>query len=476
MAILKSALEIPKVEAALEDIGGGLPNLLPLTALVWNLQVEVPMWRESLPLPGLPEWLGLFWDGTEVDEAFWNGPVPPSDLIRHVPLHLLTEGRHQLHYEVRIFNGEYGVSPSIIVSIDRTPPYLGANEGKLQFADEVELNGVTARYLELNDDVLVATLPEYLVMAPGDRVVWYWDEVPFDDNLVSQRTLALEDIGKPLTIEFAGDIIRARGDGRRYAYYRVYDRAGNGSMRARPAVIETDVTPIPRLLPWPHVPKAEGTAQNVRLALEGIGAPLLVTLPAGAVIYPGEAVSVEWGVPGTFGYHLAEQPYQGQIGRYETPLAKVVAQAGKTVQVRYLVQAPEGRLSSQLLHIAVQKLPTTRLPRPYLEGAGVAGTQISLGRVGARTDVRLDPWFLMAAGQKVTVMVSGVSPQGAAVQETLLDSYPVRSGNEHVVTSLTKAFLQRLQVNSSFTITARLSFDGGESWSHQRTLSMVLIA
>lgn len=55
-------------------------------------------------------------------------------------------------------------------------------------------------------------------------------------------------------------------------------------------------------------------------------------------------------------------------------------------------------------------------------------------------------------------------------------AYPVRSGNEHVVTSLTKAFLQRLQVNSSFTITARLSFDGGESWSHQRTLSMVLIA
>lgn len=476
MAIIPQQLELPRVDAALPDIDGGSPNLLPAAALLGDLRVDVPMWNESMPLPGLPERVTLFWDKVEVDFKEWEIPVPPDDLFLHVPRERLTEGTHTLHYRVRIFNSEQSDSRPITVSVDRTPPSLGANEGRLQLPDEVEREGVTAHYLDLNNDVLAATLPGYPGMAPGDRIVWFWDGLPYEDDVVSQRTVALEDLGKPQVIGFPGAMIRARGDGRRYAYYRVFDRAGNVSVRSTPAVVNTNATPIPRVLPWPNVPKAEGTAQTIRLVLDSIAAPLLVMLPPAAVIHPGEAVSVEWGVPGTFGYHLAEQPYQGQSGRYEMPLAKVVAQAGKTVQVRYLVQAQQGRLSSDVRQVTVQKLAAATLPRPYLQGAGVSGTQVSLGSVGGRTDVWLDPWFLIALGQKVTVIVSGVSLQGQAVEETLLDNHEVRAVNHRVLTSLTKVFLQRLQVTSSFTIIARLSFDGGESWAHQRALNLTLVA
>lgn len=476
MASVNSLLDAPWVDAALPDLDGGAPNLLPLTALLDNLRVEVPMWPESLPLPGLPETLSLYWDGVRVDSRSWESSVPADELFAHVPREMLTEGRHTLHYHVRIFNGEESDSLPIAVTIDRTRPYLGANEGKLVFPAEVVAEGVTARYLELNGDVLKATVPSYVVPAVGDRIVWYWDQVPFSDDVVAERSLALSDIGQPLLLEFAGEVLRARGDGVRYAYYRVFDRAGNVSDRARPELIDTQATPIPRVLPWPNVPKATGTAQTIRLVLDTIAAPVLVTLPTGAVIYPGEAVSVEWGVPGTFGYHLATQTYQGQAGNYELPLAKVVAQAARTVQVRYRVEASEGLLFSQQRQVTVQKLASASLPRPYLQGAGVSGTQVSLSKVGTWTDVRLDPWFLMAAGQRVTLLVSGVSPGGGVVAETLLENHEVRSANERVDTRLAKSYLQRLQLSSSFTVTAKLSYDGGESWAHERSLNLTLVA
>lgn len=471
----KSVHAPPKVKMALPDIDGGLPNLLPLTALSADLRVDVPLWENPSP-PGTWDRVILFWDGQQVDEKRFETPIAVDDLFVHVPRGQLTEGQHTLHYRVISFLEQPTDSLPISVSIDTTRPYLVVDEGKLLFPAEVVASGVSARYLELNGDVLEATLPDYLVPAAGDRIIWYWDRVPFSDDVVAERTLTQADIGKPLLIPFPGAMIRQRGDGMRYAYYRVIDRAGNASDRARPALVETDATPVPRVLPWPNVPKATGSQQSISLKLDSLSAPLLVTVPAAAVIYPGEAVSVEWGASGTHGFHQAKEAYLGHSGQYEIPLAKVVAQAGKTAQVRYLVQAGAERLESQVRHVAVQKLAAAILPRPYLQGAGVSGTQVSLSKVAAQTDVRLDPWFLMAAGQRVTLLASGVSPAGAQVLETLLENLEVRSANERVDARLAKTFLQKLRLSSSFTVTAKLSFDGGESWTHQRALNLTLVA
>lgn len=233
----------------------------------------------------------------------------------------------------------------------------------------------------------------------------------------------------------SGGWVRAYGN-----KYNVAPASGMGYQQ-----LEVKAKPVPRSFTWPLVPKATGTAETVRLALDGIGAPL---------------------------------EYQGQSRRYEIPLAKVVAHAGKIVEVRYRVVAKEGELPSAVRKVNVQAPPTSAYRSPYVQGAGVSGTQVYLSKVGTWTDVLMDPWYLMFPEQKVTIEVSGVLPGSGEVKETLLDGYEVKASDltAGIKTRLGKAFLQRLVVPSSFTITSKLSFDGGESWRMTRSINLSLFS
>ncbi|MGC9743440.1 hypothetical protein OGV25_06420 [Pseudomonas sp. P1B16] len=83
-------------------------------------------------------------------------------------------------------------------------------------------------------------------------------------------------------------------------------------------------------------------------------------------------------------------------------MAKVVAHAGKIVEVRYRVVAKEGELPSAVRKVNVQAPPTSAYRSPYVQGAGVSGTQVYLSKVGTWTDVLMDPWYLMFPEQKVS--------------------------------------------------------------------------
>jgi len=475
----RAPLPAPIVDELLEDPASGVPRLLPKSALSDDLTVRVLPWQDSHPAPGLPEHLYLYWNGVEVDHKTWTAPVPEPDLFGTVPKErLMHHGLHTLKYRVQLYNSEWLESLELDVQVDLQPPVLGIDQGRFIFDEQVEREGVTARYLELHDNQVEAEVPAYGNAAVKDKLIWYWNRSPFVNEKSGERELEQADQGKKIVLAYDGHMIVAREDGKRYACYEIQDYAGNSSGISKPVELEVKAKPVPRNFTWPLVPKATGTAQTIRLALDGIAAPLLVQVPETAVIYPDETTSVHWGEPGTFGYHHAPLEYLGQNRRYEIPLAKVVAHAGKLVEVGYRILAQEGELPSALRKVNVQAPPPSAYRSPSVQGAGVSGTQVYLSRVATWTDVLMDPWYLMFPEQKVTIEVSGVLPGSGEAKETLLDGYEVKASDvtAGIKTRLGKVFLQRLAVPSSFTITSKLSFDGGESWRISKSINLSLFS
>lgn len=251
----------------------------------------------------------IAWDEPiELGEDYWNGVVHtartftskvlPADLIIEVGTEYLLHGRPTLHYEVQIYNGETGRSKVLQLTIDREPPALGGDEGMLVFPDEVLNNGVTAQYLALNGDKLEALVPDYKVLAVGDTITYFWNRKLNDEEYAGERTLNLADIGQPVKLVFDGQMIRDREDGVRYAYYRIKDRAGNQSPRARIVDLDVAAEIVPRQLPWPELPKASGTGATLTLDLKALTGDLFGVLPEEAEVYPQDTLVLQWGEPG----------------------------------------------------------------------------------------------------------------------------------------------------------------------------------
>lgn len=454
----------PSAPAALPHIPGGEPGLLPVAELARPLRIEVPLWPISLPTPARPETLSLFWNGVFVADKTYYAPIAASDCFIEVPPdQLLKEGETQVTYTVRIYNGAQNDSEALTLTVDRTAPVLGADRGRLVFT-ELGSQDVTDAFLNAHGNKLRAQVPTYQQARAGDTIIYYWDEEPLDDTQVGERTLNEQDAALPVIIEYDGDMIRQRGDGMRYAQYRVRDRAGNESPTAVPKALNIDAQPIPRVLPWVEVPLAMGGGDTLTLELIMLDAPLQVHIPAAAVIHPGEPFKVNWGA-GLFG----EQDVPGVEGvrQYSIAERNVVAMSGKTVPVRYLVEASEGQLQSALRQVKVIPLSRSSLPIPQLSGA--AGTTLSLGQQTQDPAITLAPWKLISTDQRIRIDVHGVSDAGATQFSVLRD---------HVVTQeeltlgigsrrdalLPLSFLRGLLLGQNFSVEVKASFDAGQTW------------
>ncbi|MEG0860915.1 MAG: hypothetical protein RSD81_21500 [Pseudomonas sp.] len=468
----RALLKPVEVPARLPNEPGAQENLLPIEAIAKPLMVKIPMWLVSDPSEDEPETLTLFWNGEQVDGKTFTERVKEDELFLNVAPTKLTEGTHVLTYAVVLGNLERSDSEPFSVVIDKTPPCLGGDEcdeGRLQFPEEIEQEGVTARYLELNGDVLVADVPDYSIPGVGDTIEWFWDAGE-DYDYVDSRRLSLADLGNPISIEFTGDLIRERGDGPRHVHYRVKDRAGNWSARSRRVTLEVAAKPIQRDFPAPEVPEAPGGA----LALNDFYPPLLINVPTEAVIYPDDEIEMQWGEPDTFGHFIVPVEHDGRRWRCEVPAHKVAAQGGKTVGVRYVVTGAEGVLPPSLERL----LRVARLTRnlQVVQLAGANAGQFSLAGAAARTEVTLKAWKFIAEGQQVTIEISGVGARGPE-SEVLLEAHVVSQGElaTGVGTTVAKGFFEKLTLQSSFTLSATVSFDGGESWQDFPKLPLTLV-
>lgn len=458
----------PEVPAALADIPGGEPNLLPIAALEGPLRVEIPMWLISDPQPGFPERLEVYWNGVVFHEDEWTAAVPPADLLLNVQDLHQQHGSHSVYYRVMISTGVWGDSEEIELTVDRVPPTLGGNGGRLGF-DTTE---VTAEYLEQNGDELIGQVPDYNTLRPGDVISWYWDTRFEEDQRVNTRTLTEDDVGKTLELVFDGNTIRALGDGTRMARYRVLDRAGNASSYASYVNLEVSAHQPEREFGWPNIKNATGTGAKVSLdPLKTTQGGATVEVPASAQIRDDDVVWVQWGERGAPGSFRSDVIVSPGVYHFVVPKEYVAFHIGRTLGVQYEVTDALGReYVSAPRQVEVLKIAPENFTNVQCEGVSGSGS-LSLAAVPATgAKLTLAPWVMISADQWITIKVEGLSASGTGVMHTVIDKRQLSAAEvsdgigKDGLTVIPKTFLAGLKLDTDFNVQVTVSFNQGQNW------------
>lgn len=446
-------------------------GLLPAANAFLPLPIEIPAWTDDW-VTGSSSSIRAYWDNTLIYEKKWTDEhIPPDDLLFDMPGDNLTPGLHELWYELTLSNGDIQDSDRLSVTIDLTPPVLGANQGQLIF----DTATVTEQYLEEHGDELVGRVPPYGLGRAGDVITWYWNRDPFTvvaADVVTSRTLYREDIGQPLSVLFSGDMIRRRGDGDRYAFYQLSDRAGSKTAYSLPVRLATQAQPVSRFLPSPTVAEAFGSSTQSVLQAYDARAGATVVIPDDAVFKPGDVTTVQWAAPGSEGAYLAITPQSGGL-RFSIPDTHIAQHMGKAITVYYQVAGGEPAQSENhtltVMALESARFRTIQCTQPV----GVVNL-LSLSSVVGQATFRLGRWTFMGPGQLVTVTLTGVGPD-----QVVLDNYRVVQADittEWVEANVPKAVLEFFRVNEPLTVRVKVSFDGGTSRFDFPSLYLTLVA
>lgn len=477
---LVTPLPPPEVIGLLPDVKGGETNLLPEALTRANLKVWFTVADHSDPTLS-KEKVELFVDADPNPVSFREWTTPISDTDRYIELTSQwlrnNDGEHRLRYKMTIYNGSSEYSSDLVMTLDTRAPILASNS-RLIFPPEIlPPNKLTARYLEADDQVK-ADLPAYVSPRPWDRITWYWGTTPGNTNQGGVIVLDDQNYAAPVVVTVPGSFIRARGDGLRYVWYQVQDRAGNLSLRADPPVeLDVAATPIPRVLPPVKVSKASGgTSSGVMNPYDAING-LTVTIPPQAVINEGERTVVYWAEPGTEGAFRTETPTAPGSRSYLIPKDKMAPHLGKTLPVKYDV-SEEGVAKphvSDNYSLRFQEL--TGLP--IVQCDKVSAGKLSLATLTTGfADFTLGSWAFMGTEQFITVTVVGVDKNsGKQLEIPALPESPVPEvAGRIAVGRISKTDLQRFRLDAGFEVKVKVSFDNKQTWKNFPELRPTLVA
>lgn len=462
-------------------------GLLPANLANQPMRVEIPPWIDR-PNPSFPDTtshLRVYWNGgnSPVYERGWthsewgSGDRPPSAHLRFdLEARHVVHGGYDLHYEVTLFNGDIDESEKLKVTIDEIPPSLGDVSRLI-----IDTDRITEQYLIDNGDKVQAEVPAYNRGRPGDIITWYWSKDPFNvmpADEVSSRTLYRGESGKPLPLDFPGDMIRPKGDGDFYAFYRLRDRAGNLSPYSTPYPLKVDLTPIPRTLPPVRVKEASGGAGGGSLNPLDAYNGVTVIIPDNAVIHDGEEVFVQWAAPGAVGEHRTDTPNPADSRDYKIPKDKIAQHLGKTIPVYYEVLEPgiDEPHRSDNYSLQVRDLTTGW---PTIQCDKVSSSKLSLGNIaeGGHASFTLGSWTFMAVDQFLRVEVRGVDNSGQLVIVEVLKDEPVPGVAPSIPAGrISKTVLQRFGIPSPLEVRVSVSFDGTRTWKAFPRLTPTLVA
>ena len=468
----------PEVDGLLADVPGGETNLIPVALTHDDLKVWFTVPPNSDPSLSM-ETVDLFVDYVDdtsvpIAKRQWTAPIQDSDRFVWLPKAWLgnerNEGRHSLSYRFTGYNGEPDHSADLVFTLDITAPVVPTGSKAVFPPAVLPPYKLTAHYLDLNDDEVEVSLPDYATPRPGDRITWFWGGTPGNQDEGGGVELDKENYLDPVAFTIAGDLIRERKDGLRYVWYEVHDRAGN---RSRPSdAVELDVaaTPIPRTLPWPSVEKAAGTGQQQTLDPLQAVAGGIVQVPDDAVIYPQERVFVQWGEPETLGGRRVNQPIIPGQHRYQIDMPAVAAHIGKTLSVSYgVIDARGVEHPSIARRLSVQTIPSNRFEAVRCDG--LSGGNLSYQNVeaaGAR--LTLARWSMITTDQWIMITMTGVNASG---QDSVFEAVRKRAVTEQETLAgigfrtevrVSRAFLNGLRRNAPLTGKVYVSFDGGQTW------------
>ncbi|EJM69723.1 hypothetical protein [Pseudomonas sp. GM55] len=471
----------PEISGLLPDVPGGQPNLIPVTLTHDDLKVWFTIPAHSDPSLER-ETVELFVDYADdksipISEREWTAPIQDSDRYVWLPSTWLrnvsNEGQHRLSYRVTVYNGEQEFSEELEISLDITAPVLAnGNDNELSFPPDIlpPGNKLTARYLERNGDAVRAGVPRYEIASPWDRITWYWGTSPGDFREGGVIELDDKNYTNPIVITVVGQLIRDRGDGKRYVTYVVRDRAGNTTPSAVSVELDVAATPIPRTLPWPLVERAAGEGEQQTVDPLQATAGVVVKVPDEAVIYPGEKVWVQWGEPGSLGSRRVEQPIIPGQRRFQVDMPAVAAHIGKTLSVDYgVIDEFDEEHPSTRRKLQVTTIPSNRFETVKCDG--LSGGNLSYKAVAAEgARLTLAKWSLITTDQWILITMTGVGSSGqdsvyeAVKKRAVTDQEVIGGIGQRTEIRVPKAFLNTLRRNASLTGKVYVSFDGGLTW------------
>jgi hypothetical protein len=457
----------PEIFGLLPDVPGGETNLLPEALTRTDLKVwfTVP----ALSNPDLAEeTVELIVDGTVFPEATrrWNTPIDDTDRYLELPQAWLrnNDGEHRFSYKVTLYNDVSEESFERVMTLDTQVPLLAA-KNELGFPAEVlpPDNRITARYLSNHDDQVLATLPDYDEKKPGDVITWYWEDFPEGLAVVDTKTLAIDDIGKPLEVVFAGQMLRERKNGQRYATYKVRDRAGNETLLSSRETLQVDIQPPP-LRKHPTVKESQNSGATGQLDTQLYGAAgITVEVPKQDDESPDITFEVCFKGYGDLGSYYAPLPIPADSSRFHIPPTAIPANigAGREVEIRYIVNhsgsEPE---TSDPFKLTCKPIPTIRfrLINCPLASAGPP-LQLKLSSVPeGGTGLTLDSWVYQADTQLINIWLTDATSRRHDIRE----AWPVTIGVNRA--TLPKTFLTDVPMNSTFSVHVSVSFDGGDTY------------
>jgi hypothetical protein len=189
----------------------------------------------------------------------------------------------------------------------------------------------------------------------------------------------------------------------------------------------------------------------------------------------GGRVEMHWQGHENGGRHIASTPVSGK--RFFIPSTAIAANMSTLEKARfpvfYRVFSPgvSDSEDSVPFNLLIGPLPLARYP--FTTCVQVLNNELSLFNVplgGADLVIGSPPsdaWPFMAEGQLLTMQLSGVDWNGNQTTTVLRNAVPVSEfefKNKRALGKLPKEHLQKLKLNESFTLSARVSFDGGETF------------
>ncbi|MHA6235328.1 hypothetical protein [Pseudomonas fluorescens group sp. PF-69] len=459
---------------------------MPKDGWLRPLRIEYGWWSDPVPVSGRFDVVQLIWDNDEAnpvaEKSYDNShyPDPPPDLWLEVPAARLEEGIHTLYYRLLPWNGSTpNPSVAVTITIDKTPPILAA-DSKLIFPSAIlPPNAITASYLAdpANNDQVLATLPGYNVMKAGDEVSIYLETSPGGQQVVYTKTLTQTDLGKPVQVAFAGDLLR-RANGNFFATYRVRDRAGNGNdVLSSPVELIVNIRP-PTPRKFPTVKEASSTPAGTGVLNPFRGTNGVTVVVPRDEIDPGEEVAVDFiGLGGESGAGSVVGVRPTVAGGLEFAIAAAVVAAnipvegdGRKVEIRYRADTSV----SATFTLSIDEISSTTFGSVECDKAQIGSpatlSKTTVAQSGA--NIQIEEWAYHTNAQLINVWATT-----ASVRTDFLSAQPTPiSGGGKFTTALPKDYVAALALNSTFTLYASVSFDQGHSYRSFKAMLIKVIA
>ncbi|HKS11419.1 MAG TPA: hypothetical protein VJS90_00120 [Pseudomonas sp.] len=384
----------------------------------------------------------------------------------------LEKGHALASYSITFADGATLASPEQRFEIDSTaalPAYL-PKPAIAGHAESAPLDPAKFR------DGLTIHMPAYPEIAVSDRILMRWRS-PASDLVLPVRVDPSSLVQGTIVFRLAADVLALSGGTTARLSY-LYGREGASLSSEELAV---DVIK-PRSLSAPDVKGAlpdSTPAWGTMTALDAIDG-VYIEVPAD-IAAPGERLEVHWDGYSALGQYIATAPVRPENPRrFFIPAQYVAANLGrgeadesKRFDVFYRLVGSD-HVDSVPYRLRIKPFETTAFPQITCTQA--SGGSLSLAKVpAAGANLRLGTWYLGAAGQLLTLTLSGVTANGP-LEHVIRDRVAVTAeeAREGVNAILAKAVLEQLQISSNFTLRARVSFDGGQYFTPFRNSALML--